>query len=49
MEIVQTPTAQIVQSEIGQLPEILLATSDTNHIAILNQCKLAEEKIFYIL
>ncbi len=39
IEIVQTPTAQFVQSEIGQMPEILLSTSYTNHIAILNQCK----------
>ncbi len=49
IEIVQTPTAQFVQSEIGQMPEILLSTSYTNHIAILNQCKSPEEKIFYIL
>lgn len=45
----QSPATQFVQSAIGQLPEILLSTSYTNHIAILNQCKSAEERIFYIL
>ncbi len=43
------PTTQFVQSEIGQMPEILLSTSYTNHIAILNQCKSAEERLFYII
>lgn len=51
--IVQLPTAQFVQSEkigqIPQMPEILLSTSYTNHIAILNQCKSAEERLFYII
>lgn len=49
IEIVQLPSAQFVQSEIGQMPEIILYTSYTNHIAILNQCKSAEERLFYIL
>lgn len=49
VEIVQWPTAQFVQSPVGQMPEILFSTSYTNHIAILNQCKSAEEKLFYIL
>lgn len=48
-EIVQLPTAQLIRSEIGQMPKILLSTSYTNHIAILNQCKSAEERLFYII
>lgn len=48
-QIVQLPAAQFVQSEIGQMPKILLSTSYTNHIAILNQCKSAEERLFYII
>ena len=47
-EIVQLPTAQLDQ-KIGLMPEILLSTSYTNHIAILNQCKSAEERLFYII
>lgn len=53
VEIVQLPTAQFVRSEkfgdIGQMPGILLLTSYTNHIAILNQCKSSEERLFYII
>lgn len=49
IEIVQLPSAQFVRSEIGQMLEIILYTSYTNHIAILNQCKSAEERLFYIL
>lgn len=48
-EIVQLPTTQLGQSKIGLMPEILLSTSYTNHIAILNQCKSAEERLFYII
>ena len=47
--IVQTPTAQIVQLPFGQLPGILKQTSYSNHLAILNQCKHPEERLFYIL
>lgn len=49
VEIVQLPTPQFVQTEIEQLPEILKSTSYTNHIAILNQCQSAEERLFYII
>lgn len=49
-EIVQLPTAQFVLSERkGQMPDILFSTSYSNHIAILNQCKSAEERLFYII
>lgn len=46
---VQPITTQFVQIPIGQMPDILLYTSYTNHIAILNQCKTAEQRLFYIL
>ncbi|HJE38317.1 MAG: hypothetical protein C7K11_05305 [Candidatus Amulumruptor caecigallinarius] len=49
LEIVQTASAQFIQSPIGQMPDILKQTSYSNHLAILNQCKLPEEKLFYIL
>ena len=47
--MVQTPTAQFVQLSLGQLPGILKQTSYSNHLAILNQCKCPEERLFYIL
>ena len=47
--MVQTPTAQFVQLSLGQLPGILKQTSYSNHLAILNQCKRPEERLFYIL
>ena len=48
-EFVQPKTAQIVQSEIGQMPKILELTTLTNHIEILCRCKSNEERMFYIL
>lgn len=45
----QPKTAQIVQSETGQLPKILELTTLTNHIEILCRCKTSEERMFYIL
>ena len=49
LKTAQSATPQIVQFPIGQMPDILLYTSYTNHIAILNQCKTAEQRLFYIL
>ena len=47
--IVQSGTAQIVQSQTGQMPGILTLTTLTNHIEILCRCKSVEERLFYIL
>ena len=51
--IVQPETAQIggviVQPETAQLPNILLMTTFTNHVEILNRCKTTQQRIFYIL
>ena len=51
--IVQTPSAQIgneiVQPETAQLPNLLLLTTFTNHVEILNRCKTAQQRVFYIL
>lgn len=46
---VQTASAQIVQSVLGQMPKILELTTLTNHIEILCRCKSNEERLFYIL
>ena len=47
--IVQSGTALFVQSQIGQMPNILTLTTLTNHIEILCRCKSVEERLFYIL
>lgn len=47
--IAQSETAQIVQSQTGQMPNILALTTLTNHIEILCRCKSVEERLFYIL
>lgn len=51
--IVQPETAQIggviVQPETAQLPNLLLMTTFTNHVEILNRCKTTQQRIFYIL
>ena len=48
-KFVQSETAQIVQSQTGQMPNILTLTTLTNHIEILCRCKRVEERLFYIL
>ena len=47
--IVQSTSAQLVQSVIGQMPNVLTLTTLTNHIEILCRCKRQEERLFYIL
>lgn len=47
--IVQSGTAQFVQLQTGQMPNILTLTTLTNHIEILCRCKNVEERLFYIL
>lgn len=47
--IQQALPSRIIQSPIERMPDILLSTSYTNHIAILNHCKTAEQRLFYIL
>lgn len=47
--IVQSVPAQIVQSQIGEIPRVLRLTTLTNHIEILCRCKSNEERLFYIL
>lgn len=51
--IVQPETAQIggviVQPKTAQLPDLLLMTTFTNHVEILNRCKTTQQRIFYIL
>ena len=44
--IVQATSAQIVQSELGQMPKTLGLTTFTNHIEILCRCKSNEERMF---
>lgn len=48
-KFVQSETAQFVQSQTGQMPNILTLTTLTNHIEILCRCKRVEERLFYIL
>ena len=53
-DFVQSGTAQmnnyaIVQVGTAQLPAILYLTTFTNHIEILNRCKIIAQRIFYIL
>ncbi|UKK55913.1 PDDEXK nuclease domain-containing protein [Prevotella communis] len=53
-DFVQTQTAQknmdtIVQMPSAQLPQILCLTTFSNHLEILNRCKMVEQRIFYIL
>ena len=43
---VQLPTAQMIPA---QMPPILVLTSFTNHVEILNRCSRNEERVFYIL
>lgn len=45
----QSGTAQFVQLQTGQMPNILTLTTLTNHIEILCRCKSVEERLFYIL
>lgn len=47
--IVKSVPAQIVQSQIGEIPRVLSLTTLTNHIEILCRCKSNEERLFYIL
>lgn len=47
--IVQSETAQFVQLQTRQMPNILTLTTLTNHIEILCRCKSVEERLFYIL
>lgn len=47
--IVQTESAQIVQTVSGQLPKILEMTTLSNHQEILSRCRSQEERMFYIL
>lgn len=47
--IVQSGTPLFVQSQTGQMPNILTLTTLTNHIEILCRCKSVEERLFYIL
>ena len=58
-QIIQTASGQnqnndnqpiaIVQMTSGQLPNVLLGTSLSNHIAILCNCRSWEQRLFYIL
>lgn len=47
--IVQTVSAQLHDLSGESLPQLICLTSFSNHIAILNQCKTPEERLFYIL
>ena len=53
-DFVQIGSAQmdkniIVQTPSAQLPPILLLTTFSNHLEILNRCKTQDQRIFYIL
>lgn len=53
-EIVSTPLVQsrhniIVSTPLTQIPALLLRTSWSNHLAILNRCSTIDQQIFYIL
>ncbi len=43
------PANQIVQLEIGQMPEVLYMTTYSNHLDILSLCRNNEMRLFYIL
>lgn len=47
-EIVQLPIAQL-NANAESMPNVLVLTTFTNHIEILNRCKLNEERVFYML
>lgn len=47
-EIVQLPIAQLGVS-VESMPNVLIVTTFTNHIEILNRCRTNEERIFYML
>lgn len=47
-EIVQLPIAQLDVS-VESMPNVLIVTTFTNHIEILNRCRTNEERIFYML
>lgn len=47
-EFVQLPIAQLDVS-VESMPNVLIVTTLTNHIEILNRCKTNEERIFYML
>jgi len=47
--IIQSTTELIVQPMAAQFPNFLNLTTLTNHFEILNICKTAEERIFYVL
>lgn len=44
----QSLPAQFTQEEIQEFTNLLVNLSFTNHILILNKCKVFEEKLFYI-
>lgn len=49
VSIVQTLSAQLPNPPEESMPKIISLTSFSNHIAILNQCRTSEERLFYIL
>ena len=51
MSSAQLQDSQFVQFSTAQLqpPKVLFLTTFTNHVEIINRCKLAEERLFYIL
>ena len=49
-EFVQLPTAQVANATIKQnIPSLLVVTTFTNHVEIMNRCRTDEERIFYML
>ena len=55
-QIVQMSSAQLQDSQFMQMktaqlqpPKVLFLTTFSNHVEIINRCKLAEERLFYII
>ena len=49
-EFVQLPTVQVANATIKQnIPSLLVITTFTNHVEIMNRCRTDEERIFYML
>ena len=47
--IMSPPVTQIVPTLLIQIPQFLLRTSWSNHIAIFSRCETVDQQIFYIL
>lgn len=49
IELAQIQLEEFVPIELAQIPYVLFSTGWSNHQLILNRCKSAEERLFYII